>query len=120
MEKLITDHNALDQYLDVMGNEAPAFIIEIIETFINDAPNQLSKLYNSLSENDADTFCRVAHTLKTAYKTVGAMTLAESFFVLEEMGASGDLSSAHPILNECKSKFDLLKSELISKKESFM
>ena len=120
MEKSITDHTALDQYREIMGEEANDFIIEIIDAFLIDTPNKLSQLETSLKENDAETFCRAAHTLKTSYRTVGAMDLAESFFELEKMGASGDLSSADSILSECKSKFGPLKSELISKKDTLL
>lgn len=120
MEKLLTDHTALDQYIDVMGEEANEFIIEVIDAFLEDTPNKFSQLDSSLAENDAETFCRAAHTLKTSYKTVGAMGLAENCLELEKMGASGDLTSAEPILTECKSKFDHLKTELISKKEGLV
>ena len=118
MEKIITDQAAFDQYIDLLGDEASSFIIDIIDTFLEDAPNQFSNLDVSLSKNDPETFRRAAHTLKTGCKTVGAMTLAEGFLELETHGESGDLSSMNSILNECKSKFDLLKSELIKKKET--
>ncbi|MGD8457993.1 MAG: Hpt domain-containing protein [Anaerolineales bacterium] len=120
MGQLITDHTALDQYLDVMGEEANEFIIEVIDAFLVDTPNKFSQLDSSLAENDAETFCRAAHTLKTSYKTVGAMDLAESCLELEKMSESGDLSSVDSLLSDCKSKFDQLKSELIEKKEAFM
>ena len=49
------------------------FVIELIETFIDDAPPQLRALREALSRGDEATFRRSAHTLKSNGSTFGAL-----------------------------------------------
>ena len=119
-EALLTDSNALDQYLDLLGEEGAAFIIDIIETFLEEAPENLKLLGESYSSADFSTFRRAAHTMKTGCSTVGASDLADQFFSLEEAGASEDFNPVGGILKECISNFELLKVELDKKRNAMM
>ena len=114
--KMIDDPNALDQYIDLLGEEAMEFIIELIDTLLAGAPESFRSLDQSLAENDPPTFRRAAHTLKTVCLTVGAKSLADKFRVLEDKGEAGDLSSADQLLESCKPDFNQLEQELIHKK----
>ena len=116
MNKILTDQTVLDQYIDLFEDEATEFITDIIDTFLNDAPKQFAELDQSLSENDSVTFRRAAHTLKSGCKTVGAPSLAEKFQALEDIGDKGDLSTVDSTLLECKTLFEVLKTELYTKK----
>lgn len=118
-EKMIINSNALDQYIDLLGEEEGAeFIIEIIDTFIVDAPNNIRLLNHSMAENDFVTFCRAAHTLKTGCGIVGATLLAENLMRLEETGAEGNLTSIGGLVEQCQSDFQKLKTELEMKKST--
>lgn len=115
MEKMIDNTIALEQYYDVLGEGAKGFIVEIIESFLLDAPNQFDLLDRSLAENNPANFQRAAHTLKTTCLTIGATQYAENFLWLEERGASGDLSGVASLLNKSKDKYSMLKNELYEK-----
>ena len=118
MDKMLIDPNALDQYIEVLGDEANELIAEIIDTLLDDASNQFAFLDQSLKDNDPATFQRAAHTLKSNCKTVGATEYAEIFYLLEEKGASGDISSVSLLLEKSKEDYPKLKDELLKKKES--
>ena len=92
-EQMINDPNALDQYIDLMGEDGKEFIIEIIDTFLTDAINNFRHLDESMATNDYPTFRRAAHTMKTGCAIVGASALSQSFLMLEEAGAAGNLTS---------------------------
>ncbi|RLE02743.1 MAG: hypothetical protein DRJ13_05260, partial [Bacteroidetes bacterium] len=102
MKKIITDDNALDQYQDILGEEAKEFLLDIINTFLNDAPKQIAVLDDSLATQDSPSFQRAAHTLKSNLKIVGAIETAEACNILEDKGAAGDLNQVEDLLNGIK------------------
>lgn len=117
--QIINDPNALDQYIDLMGEEGSEFIIDIIDTFLESAPDSFTLLDHSLATNDPATFRRAAHTLKTGCSTVGATVLAKNFLKLEEAGETGSLTSIRDLLEHCKREYKLLKTELDMKKSAW-
>jgi HPt (histidine-containing phosphotransfer) domain-containing protein len=119
-ETMIVSSYALDQYVDLMGNEGVYFIIELIDTLIDDAPKNFEQLDQSLVDNDFATFQRAAHTLKSSCATVGANTLADKFLALEKSAASQNLSSVNQVLEFCRYGFQQLQDELIQKKQNLL
>ncbi|NQU30054.1 MAG: Hpt domain-containing protein [Anaerolineae bacterium] len=117
-EEIINDPNALDQYLDLLGEDGGEFVIEIIDTFLENAPENIDLMDISIAENDPVTLRRAAHTLKTGCSTMGATLLSENFLKLEEAGAAGNLKTIGNLLELCKNDYRLLKTELEKKKNS--
>jgi HPt (histidine-containing phosphotransfer) domain-containing protein len=115
-EKIIVSSQALDQYIDLMGDEGKEFIVDIIDALLEVAPDNIDQLDRSLVENNFSTFQRTAHTLKTNCATVGATELANKFLELEMSGTTGNPSSVSQVLEYCKVKFQQLMDELIQKK----
>ena len=64
----------LDELRQTMGEE---FVIELLETFYEEAPKMLSDLKTALADGEAETFRRAAHSLKSNSYTFGAKKLAE-------------------------------------------
>lgn len=115
-EQMIDNPNALDQYRDLLGEEGGEFIVDIIDTFLADVPNNFSRLNHSMITNDFSTFRRAAHTLKTGCSIVGATALAEQFQELEKAGAAADLTSIGGLLEKSKADYRVLEIELEQKK----
>lgn len=67
------------------------FINELIDTFLDDAPKMTLELKSALSANDADSFRRAAHSLKSNAATFGASQLAEMSKELEMLGRENKL-----------------------------
>jgi HPt (histidine-containing phosphotransfer) domain-containing protein len=109
---MINDPNALDQYIDLMGEDGKEFVVEIIDTFLSDVINNFRHLDESLATNDYPTFRRAAHTLKTGCAIVGATALSQGFLILEEAGAAENLTSVGGFLEKYKLDFQKLKDEL--------
>jgi len=51
------------------------FALELVDTFLQEAPVMLDDLRRALAAKDADTFRRTAHSLKSNSNTFGALTL---------------------------------------------
>ena len=116
--RMIEDANALDQYVDLMGEEGVEFIIDIIDTFLADVPNNWKQLVQSMKEKDHVTFRRTSHTLKTGCATVGATTLSEKFLRMEQAGADNNILSVQSIMTQCKIELQQLANELVKKKKN--
>lgn len=67
------------------------FIKELINTFLEDAPNQIVQMKDALIKKDAETFTRAAHTVKSNAATFGATELASLARELESMGRENNL-----------------------------
>ncbi len=79
----IIDKKTFDELKDMSGTE---FINELIDTFLDDAPKLIAQMRAALEVQDADSFRRAAHSLKSNAATFGAMELAELAKGLETLG----------------------------------
>ncbi len=51
------------------------FVVELVDTFIEEAPTMLADLRSAQAAQDADSFRRAAHSLKSNSQTFGATAL---------------------------------------------
>ncbi|MBI5722084.1 MAG: Hpt domain-containing protein [Burkholderiales bacterium] len=69
------------------------FVVELVGTFFEEAPQMIGELRGALAAGDADRFRRAAHSLKTNACTFGATALGAAARGLEQgglpAGASG-------------------------------
>ena len=64
------------------------FALELVDTFLQEAPAMLDELRRALAAKDADKFRRAAHSLKSNSNTFGALTLGAMARELELAGVS--------------------------------
>ena len=67
------DRATFDALRDTAGAE---FVVELVETFAEEAPGMLAELRRALAAGDADAFRRGAHSLKSNGSTFGATAFA--------------------------------------------
>jgi HPt (histidine-containing phosphotransfer) domain-containing protein len=68
-----------------------SFVVELIEAFLADGPDQLTAIDAARTEDDAEALVRPAHTLKSSSATVGALRLSSTARELEMVGRGGSL-----------------------------
>jgi HPt (histidine-containing phosphotransfer) domain-containing protein len=73
------------------------FVKELVDTFLEDAPNMLDDLRGALAAGDADRFRRAAHTLKSNSNTFGALGLGAIARELEVSGLDRARAGADPL-----------------------
>ena len=83
--------------------------VSILEGFLADIPEQITKLEQAVADNDVQTAERQAHTIKGACSNVGANELQKTAYKLEMSGKEGDLDSVQRGLPELKDRFGVLK-----------
>ena len=69
------------------------FVLELVDTFLSEAPVMLDDLRSALAADDADRFRRAAHSLKSNSMTFGALTLGAMAKSLE-LGGIGPVRQA--------------------------
>ncbi|MBI5353585.1 MAG: Hpt domain-containing protein [Chloroflexi bacterium] len=67
------------------------FIAELIDVFLNDAPDLIAQMHSALATRDSDTFRRAAHSMKSNAATFGAMELSALAKELEIFGREKNL-----------------------------
>lgn len=68
------------------------FINELIDAFLDDAPNMLANMSTALAAQDVDAFRRNAHSLKSNANTFGATELGALAKELEFMARENNLN----------------------------
>jgi PAS domain S-box-containing protein len=89
----VLDPAALERMREMAGGDV-AFLKEVFETFLADAPGMLAEMRQSLVQEDAATLRRVAHSLKSNSNDFGASALADLCRELEMMAKAGALDGA--------------------------
>ena len=80
------------------------FVLELVDTFLAEAPAMLDDLRGALAAGDADRFRRGAHSLKSNSMTFGALTLGA-------MARSLELGGIAPVQQANGAPLDRLAEE---------
>ena len=67
----------LPAFTELQETAGAEFVVELVETFLQEAPPMLAELRSALAAQSADVFRRTAHSLKSNGHTFGAGRLAE-------------------------------------------
>jgi HPt (histidine-containing phosphotransfer) domain-containing protein len=105
------DPVALTDLLDMVGDDS-AFVDDIVDTYLRDAPEQLAGMQTALAAGDVETLGRHAHTLKGNSLTIGATALAGIARDLEERSRAGDVTDAGPRIEDASAEFGRLAAAL--------
>ena len=77
-------------YAELQATTGPEFAIELVDTFLEEAPGMMAELRSARAESDNERFQRAAHSLKSNANTFGAVTLAALARKLELQGLDAD------------------------------
>jgi len=88
------------------------FVSELIDIFLEDAPNLIVQMENALAVKEAEAFRRAAHSLKSNAATFGAAQLSILARELEGLGRENNLDIGNR-LEVLKEEFQKAKSQLV-------
>lgn len=88
---LIIDQNIISELKVTVGDD---FLVELIDTYLEETPRLLSELEQFLLKQDAAAFGRTAHSIKSSSASLGALSFSAQAKELEMMGKSGELAGA--------------------------
>jgi CheY-like chemotaxis protein len=81
--------------LERCGDDA-ALLRELIEMFLTESKAWMADLGKAVESGDGAGIRRLAHTIKGAAGTIGALAVQDAALELETLGRDGDLSTAKP------------------------
>ena len=84
----VIDMTAFEDLKQMAGAD---FIGELIDTFLDDAPQLIQQLQSALAANDAESFRRAAHSLKSNAASFGASHVSGLAKELEMLGRENKL-----------------------------
>ena len=87
------------------------FINELIDAFVDDAPNMIRQIQAALAAKDVESFRRNAHSLKSNANTFGALELAALAKELEFMARENNLEIGNR-LEILQEEYDRVQEEL--------
>ncbi len=106
----VLDPAALEQLHASMGDAA--IVAEIVEAFLEDAPQLLADLRQALERGDAPALRRAAHSLKGNGREFGATEFATLCAQLEEHGKRGALEEVEELLGRTEQEFERVRAAL--------
>jgi HPt (histidine-containing phosphotransfer) domain-containing protein len=98
------DAPTIDRLLESVGGDE-AFLDELAETYLADAPVHLAAIRRALDAASAEDLVRPAHTLKSSSATVGALVLSGYARELELDGRGGSLAGGEERLAAAEAEF---------------
>ncbi len=112
MTDRVLDPDAIDRLLEITGGD-PAFVDELIDTYLEDAVTQLAAMRQAALDGDPAAMERPAHSLKSSSATVGAMALAELCRSLEADARAGVVDEPAARVAACDEAFATARRELL-------
>jgi HPt (histidine-containing phosphotransfer) domain-containing protein len=109
------DPAAMARLLEITGDDQ-AFVDELIDTFIDDATDQVARLRGAAAAGDAEAAIRPAHSLKSNSENVGAKKLAELSRSIETDGRGGAVPDLGARVGEIEAEFAGVRDALLAER----
>jgi HPt (histidine-containing phosphotransfer) domain-containing protein len=87
-------------------------VVDVAGLFLDDCPQLLSDIKDSIAHGDNETLRIAAHTLKGSAANLSARPISEAALKLEMMGRDDDMSSAVEAYTMLEEEFERLKPVL--------
>jgi len=104
----VIDKTTFEELKQMSGED---FINELIDAFLDDAPNMIAAMESARAARDVESFRRNAHSLKSNATTFGAGDLSRLAKELEMMGRENNLDIGER-LGVLKEEFEKAAEEL--------
>ncbi|MCS6826065.1 MAG: Hpt domain-containing protein [Caldilinea sp.] len=102
---VVLDQEALENIVEMFGDDDPGAILDLIDTFLVESTNQCREMRAALRVGDWMKLHRMAHSLKSSSATFGAMRLAQISAYVEQVAKSQCRDA------DCEALLELLGSE---------
>lgn len=101
----LIDLEAIENLRALNPGDNDEFLREIITIFLEDTPQRIAELDQSLAANDVLTFTRAAHSIKGSSSNLGTLRLREAAEKLEQDSRKTGLGAIAADLAAAKAEF---------------
>ena len=98
------DAQVLESLLDMLGDDQEV-LAEIINCYLDESPKIVTAIQTSVSNQDADSLGKAAHSFKSSSASVGAINLSELCVQLESKGKIGDLEGVLELVSQMSDEY---------------
>ncbi|RMH07824.1 MAG: PAS domain S-box protein [Nitrospirae bacterium] len=91
--------------LQELADGDPTFLPMLIQQFLEDAPKHLARIRQAVHESQAEDLAKAAHAFKGSSRNMGAKTLGEICYTLEQKGRSQECFQLEPLLEELEREY---------------
>lgn len=106
------DLTVLQELKEMMGEESPEVLAEVIDSYLEDAPNLLQAIQTAITQEDAAGLEQAAHTLRSSSATLGAIPLSTLCKELEAMGRAGTIQGGVERASQLEAEYTRVKAAL--------
>jgi len=110
----ILDHEVIAALRELGGDDDPGLFVELVNLFLDDAPERIRSLRESLDKKDPTMLAQAAHALKSSSANLGAVGLSALFRDIEAAGRDKDLQRAASLVARTRPEFERVEAALRS------
>jgi HPt (histidine-containing phosphotransfer) domain-containing protein len=114
----LSENPILSRMQEVKRETDSEFVLELIDIYIKETPEQIQKIAAALRSKDMPALVTVAHKLKGSSLNIGAVQLAAVCLKLEESGRTGKMIPSDTAEEEIKAGFEEVKTVLLEYKRN--
>lgn len=108
----VIDPQAIESLRALNPGDNDEFLREIAGIFLEDTPQRIAELDQSLAAGDVAKFTRAAHSIKGSSANLGAMALRAAAEKLEHESRTHGLRDVGALVAQVKQEFDRAHGEL--------
>ncbi|HEY8508098.1 MAG TPA: response regulator [Steroidobacteraceae bacterium] len=103
------DAATLDQLGELMGED----LVDLIQTYVEDTPVQLSTMESAIGQGDYTVLGRSAHSVKSSSLSLGAIVVGRIAAAIDDLARTkADLSEAERLLAALRAAFAIVETRL--------
>ncbi|MCT7986642.1 PAS domain S-box protein [Laspinema sp. A4] len=115
----VLDRQILDSLRDMAGPKAAAMLSLIIGNYLEDAPERLQEIREAVAQGNPEGLRQAAHSMRSSSANLGALTLANLFKELENLGRAGTTVNAQTLLNQVEKEYEnVIKALELERKQN--
>lgn len=108
----VVDPESIENLRSLNPGDGGEFLREIIAIYLEDTPQRIAELEQSLAAGDVPTFTRAAHSVKGSSANLGAMTVRGVAEKLEHQSHKQGLADVAGLIATLKVEFENARVEL--------
>lgn len=108
----VIDPQAIENLRSLNPGDNDEFLREIVGIFLEDTPQRIAELDQSLKAGDVPKFTRAAHSIKGSSANLGAMALRFVAEKLEHESRTTGLAGVAALVDSIKAEFARAQAEL--------
>lgn len=113
-DRVIVDERALAR-LDRIGDNE--FVVEMIELFLENAPQRLEAARTAFDDGDVRTLHRAVHSLKSTAANLGARALQSTAEAAEARATEEDMDAIPPLLEDLDRQYGEVRKQLEAERD---